>query len=79
MLQVVSVVGAMLILLAFALSQTGKWNRQHPMYNLTNLVGSALLAIIAVIEIQIGFILLEVTWAILSAYALIQFWPRQAR
>ncbi|MDI9479416.1 MAG: CBU_0592 family membrane protein [Syntrophomonadaceae bacterium] len=78
MLQVISVIGAMLILLAFALSQIGKWNRRHPMYNLTNLVGSVLLAVIAVLEIQIGFILLEVTWAVLSAYALIKFRPDQA-
>lgn len=77
MIQVLSVLGAVLILAAFALSQSGKWDRRHPLYNLANLIGSALLAVIAVMEKQMGFILLEGVWAILSAYALVQFWPRQ--
>lgn len=79
MIQFISVLGAVLILIAFALSQSGKWDRHHPLYNLANLIGSGLLAVIAVMEKQLGFILLEGTWALLSAYALIQFWPRQAR
>ena len=70
MVQAVSVVGAVLILLPFAASQFGKLATTSLAYQLMNLVGSAALTAVAVIESQYGFILLEGTWAVVSVAGL---------
>jgi hypothetical protein len=70
LIQLISVVGALLILLPFAGSQLGRLSTQSLTYQLSNLVGSAALAAVAMIEVQYGFILLEGTWAIVSAIGL---------
>ena len=70
MLQLISVVGAFLILLPFAGSQLGRLSASSLSYQLMNLVGSALLTGVAVLEQQAGFILLEGTWAMVSAVGL---------
>ncbi len=72
MWQLISLLGALLILAAFALSQTGRANRDDPLYNVLNLVGSAILLVIAIREVQAGFIVLEGAWALLSLYALMR-------
>ena len=70
MIQVVSIAGAILILLPFAASQFGKLATTSLSYQLMNLIGSVALTTVAVIESQYGFILLEGTWAIVSAAGL---------
>jgi hypothetical protein len=65
-LQVISLIGAALILVAFACSQAGKMDRKDASYNLFNLVGSGLLAWVAIVNRQAGFIILETVWALLS-------------
>lgn len=64
--QVISMIGAALILIAFAGSQAGRMDRQDFAYNLLNLVGSGLLAWVAIVNRQAGFIVLETVWALLS-------------
>lgn len=64
--QVISLIGAALILVAYAGSQAGKMNRQDVSYNLLNLLGSGLLAWVAIVNRQAGFIILETVWAALS-------------
>lgn len=70
MIQLISIAGALLILLPFAGSQLGRFATQSLSYQLMNLAGSASLTAVAVIEVQYGFILLEGTWAIVSAIGL---------
>ena len=70
MIQVISVVGSLLILAAFAASQAGRLGAFGLPYLLLNFVGSLILAIIALLEAQWGFLLLEGVWAIVSAYSL---------
>ncbi len=68
--QVISLAGAALILLAFALQLQGRWKSTDPIYLWANVVGSAVLTFIAWVEAQWGFLLLESAWALVSAWGL---------
>ncbi|MGH7585525.1 MAG: CBU_0592 family membrane protein [Gemmatimonadales bacterium] len=70
MLQTISVMGALLILLPFAGSQVGRLTTQSVTYQLLNLAGSGILTVVAVMERQYGFLVLEGTWAIVSVLGL---------
>jgi hypothetical protein len=70
MAQVIQIVGALVILGAFAFNQLGDLPTDSRLYLLLNLVGSVILAILAIVESQIGFILLETVWAAVSAWSL---------
>ena len=72
MIQVLSIAGALLILAPFAASQFGRLSTQTMSYQLMNLVGSAGLTAVALVERQYGFILLEGTWAIVSVVGLVR-------
>jgi hypothetical protein len=68
--QVVSFAGALLILVAYMGHQMGWMNSRKAVYNVLNAVGSAILAYIAFHPFQVGFVMLEVTWVLISLYAL---------
>ena len=63
MLVIVQVVGALLVLVPFAAQQFGKLNADASAYLWSNAVGSAVLALLAAINGQWGFLLLEAVWA----------------
>lgn len=71
-IQVISLVGSALILAAFVAGQLRRMRPSDLSYVLLNLVGSAILAVVAIIEQQWGFLLLEGTWAIVSLWSAIQ-------
>ena len=73
--QIASFAGALLILVAYAGQQMSWMDARKPAYNILNAVGSAVLAYIAFRPFQIGFVVLEVSWAVISVYAL--FRPRR--
>ncbi len=70
--QVIQVVGALLILVAFAANQRGLMGPHERRYLWLNLLGSLILTGIALHNRDIGFLMLEGVWAIVSAWGLVQ-------
>jgi hypothetical protein len=68
--QVIQVIGALLILAGFAAAQFGALRVDSVLYLVLNLAGSLVLAYLAAIDDQWGFLLLETVWAIVSAWSL---------
>jgi len=76
--QAASFVGAMLILVAYAGHQMRWMDSRGAGYNLLNAIGSSILAYIAFHPFQIGFVILEVTWTLISLYAWLRPRPHGA-
>jgi hypothetical protein len=70
MLQLVQILGSLLVLAAFIAAQRGTITTTSRLYLTLNVVGSAILAVLALHEQQWGFLLLEATWAAVSATSL---------
>ena len=70
--QAVQVVGALLILTAYAAAQFGALDQHSRVYLTFNLIGSAVLTVLAWHEAQWGFFLLEGVWALVSFWGLIR-------
>jgi hypothetical protein len=68
--QLIQVAGALAILAAFVLSQWRGLDTKSPAYLVPNLAGSAVLAVDAWLGAEWGFVLLEGTWALVSAIEL---------
>ncbi len=71
MLQLISVLGALAILGAYAASQFGLVDASKLSYQVANFLGSAVLAVVAIVDWQIGFILLEGAWALVSLWGIV--------
>ena len=67
----VQIVGALLVLAAFAAAQLGRWSTESTPYLVTNLVGAGVLAASAIANAQWGFVLLNTTWAAVAAVGLV--------
>jgi hypothetical protein len=68
--QLISVIGAVLILVAYAALQLNRLHAETVAFQTLNLFGGIFLCITAVSLRQYGFILVEGLWAILSAVGL---------
>jgi hypothetical protein len=75
--QVLQVTGALLILAAFFALQRRWLVPQSLLYIGLNLVGSAILTVVAAIGSDWGFLLLQGVWAIVSAWSLVQVLRRR--
>jgi len=69
-IQLFSLFGALAILLAFSASQFRWMNPTGLVYLLLNSVGAAVLTLVAWLEQQWGFLLLEGVWTLVSLIAL---------
>jgi len=75
--QIVSFAGALLILVAYAGHQLKWMNSRGAAYNILNAAGSAILFYIALHPFQIGFVVLEGMWVLISVYVLLR--PKEQR
>ncbi len=64
--QLVSLAGAILVLIAFGGLQLERLDRRGAWFNALNLAGSVLLLWVAVHDRRIGFVALEAIWAAFS-------------
>ena len=64
--QLIQVAGSLLILVAFVAAQKGRMATSSVPYLVLNLVGSVVLAVLAALHLQYGFLLLEGVWACVS-------------
>ncbi|WP_300682628.1 hypothetical protein [Nocardioides sp.] len=72
---VIQIGGSLLVLIPFILVQLGRMTPSSLLYIWLNLIGSGVLAADALHGHQWGFLLLEGTWALVSAYSLISKKP----
>lgn len=70
--QVVQLIGAVVILAAFVLAQQRRLATDSVVYLALNAIGAGLLAVVAVLDRDIGFTLLETTWAAVSTVGLVK-------
>lgn len=69
--QVIQIIGAALILVAYVAAQVERLDPQSRLYLALNLIGSIILAVLAAAGSQWGFLLLETAWAIVSLWGLV--------
>jgi hypothetical protein len=70
--QLVSVLGSLLVLVAYVASQFGWLSARGLSFAFANIVGSGILAVVAALEAQWGFLLLEGAWASVSLVAVMR-------
>jgi hypothetical protein len=70
--QIVQIAGALLILAGFAGAQAGRMSPHSRIYLWLNLVGSVTLTVVALIDEDWGFVMLEAVWAVVSAWSLLR-------
>lgn len=74
MIQIVSVIGSLLILSAYTANQSGRMASASVAYSAVNVLGAGILAVVALLEEQWGFLLLEGVWTLVSLAALVRAW-----
>lgn len=79
LLQLLSLIGAAMILGAYVGNQRGRLGPEDRLYNLMNFLGAALLAAVAIADRRWGFILLESVWAAVSLVPLLRGALRRPR
>lgn len=70
--QLFSFAGALMILVAYTGHQLGWMNPRSATYNILNAVGSGILGYIAFHPFQLGFVVLESVWTLISLWALMR-------
>jgi hypothetical protein len=74
--QAISLVGSLMILTAFGATQFNRMTSSSMTYLLLNFAGSLILTVVAVVERQWGFLLLEGVWALVSLWSIVRLLRR---
>ena len=77
--QLIGLIGAAAVLLAYLGLQRGWMRPDDRNYHILNFVGASMLAYVAIIDRRWGFILLETVWAIAAVPGLLRARPSRAR
>jgi hypothetical protein len=77
-IQFASLLGAGLILAAYAAHQAGRMGRESLLYHILNAAGGGILFAVAIDASQVGFIILEGVWAAISLGAIVRSLRRRA-
>lgn len=64
--------GAMAIILAYALLQTGRWQSRQIRYSVTNALGSAAILVSLIAAPNLPSILIEGFWLLISLYGVLK-------
>ena len=70
-MQLLSFCGAILILVAYVGHQARRMDPRSALYNFLNAAGSAILVYVALRPLQVGFVVLEGVWTLVSLWALL--------
>jgi hypothetical protein len=76
---VISVLGALAILVAYAANQFGWIKPSQLSYTVANFVGAGILTVVAVVDRQVGFVLLQGGWTLVSLWGIITILRGDAR
>jgi hypothetical protein len=71
MLQAVSILGALAILAAFAANQLGWLQPSQLAYTVANFVGAGILTVVALVDRQVGFVVLQGAWTLVSLIGIV--------
>jgi hypothetical protein len=74
--QIISLLGAAFILVAYFSLHMHWLNSNGATYNLLNAIGGCMLAYVALHPISAGFLIMESTWALISLFALAKVYRR---
>ena len=77
-LQQVSLLGAVMQLAAYALMQLGLLPIASYPYQLANVIGSLMMGVVATINREVGFILMEGVWCLTSIMGLVRLMRSRA-
>lgn len=66
--QLITFLGALLILIAYIGHQARRMNSRGMLYNWLNAIGSGILGWMALHPFQLGFVILEFAWVAVSLY-----------
>jgi hypothetical protein len=77
--QIVQLAGALFILSAFILAQMKRLRSESAVYLVLNFVGAGLLSVVALIDSDWGFVLLEVVWTLVSGAGLVRLSRERGR
>jgi len=70
--QLLSTIGAVLVVLAYGAHQFHRIHSDRIAYNLVNFIGGGMLAYAAFRPFQLGFVIMEGFWTIISLYGLLR-------